>query len=130
MTVSDPIADLIVRIKNGIAAEHKYVDCPLSKQKVALLSVLKELGFINDFIINEELRLLRVYLRYGMNRHSRISTLRRLSSPGRRLYVTADTIPYVKNRKGDVIVSTSQGVISGSEARKRRIGGEIICSVS
>ncbi|NBU62199.1 MAG: 30S ribosomal protein S8 [Chlamydiae bacterium] len=55
MTVSDPIADLIVRIKNGIAAEHKYVDCPLSKQKVAILSVLKELGFINDFIINEEL---------------------------------------------------------------------------
>ncbi|NDE63129.1 MAG: 30S ribosomal protein S8 [Chlamydiae bacterium] len=65
MTVSDPIADLIVRIKNGIAAEHKYVDCPLSKQKVAILAVLKELGFINDYVVNEELRLVRVYLRYA-----------------------------------------------------------------
>lgn len=130
MTVSDPIADLIVRIKNGIAAEHKYVDCPLSKQKVAILAVLKELGFINDYVVNEELRLVRIYLRYGLNRKSRISHFRRLSSPGRRLYVTADNIPYVKTRKGDVIVSTSQGVFSGNDARKKGIGGEIICSVS
>jgi small subunit ribosomal protein S8 len=130
MSVSDPIADLIVRVKNGIAAEHKYVDCPLSKQKVAILSVLKELGFINDFVINEELRLVRVYLRYGVNRKPRISAFRRLSSPGRRLYVTADSIPYIKNRMGDVIISTSQGVVSGSQARKMGIGGEIICSVS
>ncbi|MFZ4772433.1 MAG: 30S ribosomal protein S8 [Chlamydiia bacterium] len=130
MTVSDPIADLIVRIKNGIAAVHKYVDCPLSKQKVAILTVLKDLGYINDFIINEELRLLRVYIRYGANRKSRISAFRRLSSPGRRLYVTADSIPYIKNRKGEVLLSTSSGVICGTEARNKRIGGEIICSVS
>ncbi len=129
MTVSDPIADLIVRIKNGIAAEHKYTDCPLSKAKVAILVVLKDLGFINDFIINEELKLVRIYLRYGVNRKPRISALRRLSSPGRRLYVTADAIPYIKNKKGDVILSTSNGVLSGSEARNKRIGGEIICSV-
>ena len=123
MTVSDPIADLIVRIKNGIAALHKYVDCPLSKQKIAILAVLKDLGYINDYLINEELRLVRIYLRYGVNRKSRISAFRRLSSPGRRLYVTAESIPYIKNRKGDVILSTSTGVLSGSEARRKRVGG-------
>lgn len=130
MATSDPIADLLVRIRNGGTAEHKYVDVPLSKLKLAILERLQEEGYIIRYIVNEEKRLIRVYLKYNKDRKARIQILRRLSSPGRRIYVTADQIPYVKSGFGDVIISTSKGIMTGRNARQSKLGGELICSVA
>jgi small subunit ribosomal protein S8 len=129
--VSDPIADMLARIRNGSMAEHEKVDVPASRLKVRLAEVLKEEGFIKNFRLIEDRRqgVLRVYLKYGPGQERVISGLRRVSKPGRRLYVTAERIPSVLGGIGVAILSTPRGVLTDRESRRQRVGGEVLCYV-
>ena len=128
---SDPIADLLTRIRNASRAEHEKVDIPASKLKIRIAEVLKEEGFIKNFRVLEDSKqnMLRVYLKYGAVNERMISGLVRVSTPGRRVYVTHDRIPNVLGGMGLAIVSTSRGVVTDREARKQKIGGEVLAYV-
>jgi len=129
--VTDPVADLLTRIRNGSLAEHEKVDIPSSKLKVRLAEILKEEGFIKNFRLIEDKRqgVLRVYLKYGPGQERVISGLRRVSKPGKRLYVGADRIPTVLGGMGVAILSTPRGVLTDRESRKAKVGGEVLCYV-
>ncbi|MCC6277527.1 MAG: 30S ribosomal protein S8 [Oligoflexia bacterium] len=127
----DPIADFLTRIRNSSEAKHEKVDIPLSKIKEGIANILKTEGFIKDFRVvrGQKQGLMRVYLRYDDKGQPVITQLKRISRPGLRRYVRSDEIPNVRNGFGSAIVSTSQGVLSGKEAKEKGIGGEILCSV-
>ena len=129
--VTDPVADMLARIRNGSLAEHEKVDIPSSKLRVRLAEILKEEGFIKNFRLIEDKRqgVLRVYLKYGPGQERVISGLRRVSKPGKRLYVGADRIPSVLGGMGVAILSTPQGVLTDRESRKAKVGGEVLCYV-
>jgi small subunit ribosomal protein S8 len=129
--VTDPVADMLARIRNGSLAEHEKVDIPSSKLKVRLAEILKEEGFIKNFRLIEDKRqgVLRVYLKYGPGQERVISGLRRVSKPGKRLYVGADRIPSVLGGMGVAILSTPRGVLTDRESRKAKVGGEVLCYV-
>ena len=129
--VTDPVADMLARIRNGSLAEHEKVDIPSSRLKVRLAEILKEEGFIKNFRLIEDKRqgVLRIYLKYGPGQERVISGLRRVSKPGRRLYVGADRIPSVLGGMGVAILSTPQGVLTDRESRKAKVGGEVLCYV-
>lgn len=130
-TVTDPIADMLTRIRNSSMAEHEKVDIPASKLKVRLAELLKEEGFIKNFRLIEDRKqgILRVYLKYGPGQERVITGLRRVSKPGRRLYVGADKIPSVLGGIGVAILSTPRGVLTDRESRRLRVGGEVLCYV-
>jgi small subunit ribosomal protein S8 len=129
--VTDPVADMLTRIRNGSLAEHEKVDIPCSKLRVRLAEILKEEGFIKNFRLIEDKRqgVLRVYLKYGPGQERVISGLRRVSKPGKRLYVGADRIPSVLGGMGVAILSTPRGVLTDRESRKAKVGGEVLCYV-
>ena len=128
---SDPIADLLTRIRNASRAEHEKVDIPASKLKVRLAELLKEEGFIKNYRVLEDEKqgTLRVYLKYGPGNEKMISGLVRVSTPGRRIYVKHDKIPSILAGMGLAIVSTSRGVVTDREARKQKMGGEVLAYV-
>ncbi len=130
--VTDPIADMLTRIRNGIRARHQRVEMPSSKLKVEVARILKEEGYIASFKVSEEAKkkTLRIVLRYGPEGDSVISTIGRVSSPGRRVYVGSREIPRVMGDLGVNIVTTPRGVMTGKNARKSGVGGEILCSIS
>jgi small subunit ribosomal protein S8 len=129
--VTDPVADMLARIRNGSVAEHEKVDIPSSKLRVRLAEILKEEGFIKNFRLIEDKRqgVLRIYLKYGPGQERVISGLRRVSKPGRRRYVGADRIPSVLGGMGVAILSTPRGVLTDRESRKAKVGGEVLCYV-
>ena len=129
--VTDPIADMLARIRNGSGAEHEKVDIPASRLKVRIAEILREEGFIKNYRLIEDRRqgVLRIYLKYGPGQERVISGLRRVSRPGRRLYVTADRIPSVLGGMGVAILSTPRGVLTDRDSRKVRVGGEVLCYV-
>lgn len=128
---SDPIADLLTRIRNGSRAEHEKVDIPSSKIKVRVAEILKDEGFIKNFRVLDDTKqgMLRVYLKYGPGNEKVISGLVRVSTPGRRIYVTHDKIPSILGGMGVTLVSTSRGVLTDRDARKERVGGEVLAYV-
>jgi small subunit ribosomal protein S8 len=128
---SDPIADLLTRIRNGSRAEHEKVDIPSSKLKVRVAEILKDEGFIKNFRVLDDTKqgTLRVYLKYGPGNEKIISGLVRVSTPGRRVYVTHDKIPTILGGMGVTLVSTSRGVLTDRDARKERVGGEVLAYV-
>jgi len=128
---SDPIADLLTRIRNASNAEHEKVDIPSSKLKVRIAELLKDEGFIKNFRILDDAKqnTLRVYLKYGTGNEKMISGLVRVSTPGRRVYVAHDKIPTILGGMGVALVSTSRGVVSDREARKQKVGGEVLAFV-
>jgi small subunit ribosomal protein S8 len=128
---SDPIADLLTRIRNGSRAEHEKVDVPSSKLKVRVVEILKEEGFIKNFRVldDDKQGTLRVYLKYGAGNEKVISGLVRVSTPGRRVYVTHDKIPSILGGMGVALVSTSRGVLTDRDARKEHVGGEVLAYV-
>jgi small subunit ribosomal protein S8 len=130
-TVTDPIADMLARIRNCGMAEQEKVDIPSSRLKVRIAELLKEEGFIKNFRVIEDRKqgTLRVYLKYGPGQERVITGLRRVSKPGRRLYVGADRIPNVLGGMGMAILSTPRGVLPDREARRLRVGGEVLCYV-
>ncbi|MBI2878336.1 MAG: 30S ribosomal protein S8 [Candidatus Rokubacteria bacterium] len=131
MPVTDPVADMLIRIKNASMAEHEKVDVPASKLKVRIAEILKEEGFIKNFRLIEDRKqgILRIYLKYGPGNERAISGLARVSKPGRRLYVGADKVPSVLGGMGVVILSTSRGLLTDRGARKAKTGGEVLCYV-
>ena len=128
---SDPIADLLTRIRNASRAEHEKVDIPSSRLKVRIAELLKEEGFIKNFRVLEDDKqsMLRVYLKYGPANEKMITGLVRVSTPGRRVYVTHDKVPSILAGMGVAIVSTSRGVVSDRDARKQKVGGEVLAYV-
>ena len=133
MTMTDPMADMLTRLRNANQAMHEGVSMPSSKQKVALADVLKAEGYIADYKVGEAQRglgmELTIQLKYSPERERVISGLQRVSKPGLRIYRKSDTIPRVLGGLGVAVVSTSRGLMSDREARRRRIGGEILCYV-
>ncbi|MDO3379089.1 30S ribosomal protein S8 [Geoalkalibacter halelectricus] len=131
MSMTDPIADLLTRIRNAGRARHPKLDLPSSNVKVAIVEALKELGYIKNYkvITDDKQGILRVYLKYDDSNTHVIHEIKRVSSPGRRVYVGNEKIPRVKNGLGAAIISTSQGVLSDSAAREAKIGGELICTI-
>ena len=130
MSLSDPIGDMIARVKNAQARNHKKVELPSSNFKSKIAGILKNEGFIKDFkIIDENSKpLLTLELKYHSG-NPVISNFERVSKPGRRIFSSADSLPKINNGLGIAIVSTPKGVMTDGDARKQRVGGEIICKV-
>ena len=129
--MTDPIADMLARIRNAALARHERAEMPHSKLKEHLAGVLKGEGFIDDVRVSEGEgpKVLTLVLRYGRDRQSAIDGVRRISAPGRRVYVRHDRIPRVRSGMGVSILSTSRGVMTDKEARRQRIGGELLCEI-
>jgi small subunit ribosomal protein S8 len=129
--MSDPVADLLTRIRNASRAEHEKVDIPASKLKMRITDLLKEEGFIKNYRLIEDDKqgTLRVYLKYGAGNEKMISGLVRVSRPGRRVYVRKDKIPSILGGMGVAILSTSRGVMTDRESRKQQLGGEVLAYV-
>ena len=129
--MTDPIADMLARIRNAVAAKHSRVDVPASKLKLEIARILKEEGYINNFVVKGEgaKKMVRIFLRYDARGTSSITYLQRVSRPGRRVYVGSHQIPRVLGGYGINIVSTSRGLMSGKAARKENIGGEVLAEV-
>jgi small subunit ribosomal protein S8 len=129
--MTDPIADMLTRIRNAYAAKHQKVDVPVSNIKMEIARILREEGFINNYkVIGEGARRnIRLYLRYGPKGEQVMSKLERVSRPGCRVYVSSTTIPSVLGGLGINILSTSRGVMSDKRARREKVGGEILCRV-
>ena len=130
--MTDPIADMLARIRNAVAAKHSRVDVPASKLKLEIARILKEEGYISNFKPAEEEghKVLRIYLKYGTNNEAAISNVERVSRPGLRIYKGKDDIPRVMNGLGIAIVSTSRGLMTDRKARATGVGGEVICIVA
>ncbi len=131
MTVNDPIADMLTRIRNANKGAKESVEMPASKMKVEIARLLKEEGYINDYALlrGKSFDSIVVDLKYGKDRQKVISGLRRISKPGRRVYTSKDDIPKVLGGLGVAVLSTSKGLMSGRDAEKQRIGGEVVCFV-
>ncbi len=131
MVMTDPIADLLTRIRNANMVRHEKLEVPASKMKKDVADILKRDGFIRDveFIEDNKQGILRIFLKYGANNERVITGIKRISKPGLRVYAKAGDVPRVLNGLGIAIVSTSQGVISDKEARAKKIGGEVIAYV-
>ncbi len=129
MAFNDPIAELLTKIRNAKGAQHRYVDLSFSKMKVKILEILKNHGFIENFLVNEEKHKIRVFLRYTKSRESVVHGLDRVSRSGLRRYIGYDRIPRVFNGMGIAIMSTPKGVIDGETARNLKVGGELLCTV-
>jgi small subunit ribosomal protein S8 len=131
MTMTDPVADMLTRIRNALNASHEVADVPLSKFKLGIAKILKSEGFIKNFkIINEENRkLIRFFLKYNEDGSSVIEGLKRVSRVGRRVYAGKDDLPRVLGGYGVSIITTSRGIMTEKEARQAGLGGEVLCSV-
>jgi len=129
--VTDPIADMLTRIRNAIMVNHEQVELPGSRLKRAVAQILKEEGFIRDFewIDDGKQGVIKVYLKYGPNRTKVITGLKRISKPGLRVYVKSDAVPKVLGGLGLAILSTSKGIMTDKTARKEKVGGEVLCYI-
>ena len=129
--ITDPIADMLVRIHNGLRAKHQKVDMPASKLKMEIARILKEEGFIASFKVSEEekKKTLRIYLKYGPSKESVITGMRRVSRPGCRVYFRREEIKPVWGGLGVSILTTPRGVMTGRGARRARVGGEVLCEI-
>lgn len=131
MSVTDPIADMLTKVRNASVAKFEKVDIPASKLKVEIAKILKNEGYIKTFkkISQDGLNQIRIYLKYDDGNRSVIHGIQRLSKPGRRVYTGYKDMPRVINGYGTLIVTTSQGVITGRKAAEKKVGGELICSI-
>ena len=131
MKLTDPVADMLARIRNAASARHQKVDIPASKLKAEIARILKEEGYIANYKLTEEEghKVIRVYLKYGSNNEAAISNLARVSRPGCRVYVRRREIPRVLGGLGINILTTPRGVMTGRQARKEGLGGELLCEV-
>jgi small subunit ribosomal protein S8 len=129
--MTDPVADLLTRIRNALVAKHDRVDVPASRLKVAIVRILKDEGFIKNYKVSRDTRqgVIRVFLKYTEANNPVIQGLTRVSKPGRRVYQKADDIEPVLSGLGILIVSTSHGVMTDKEARRHNLGGESICEI-
>ena len=131
MTMTDPIADMLTRIRNANMVRHEKLEFPASKVKKEIAEILKREGFVRDveYVEDNKQGIIRIFLKYGSNNERVITGLKRISKPGLRVYAKADEVPRVLNGLGIAIVSTSQGVFSDKEARAKQTGGEVLAYV-
>jgi len=131
MTMTDPVADMLTRIRNANQAGHQIVEVPASKMKKSIASILKEEGYIDDFKFEDDGKqgVIKINMKYAPGKMRVISELRRISKPGLKVYVKADDVPRVLGGLGIAIISTSKGVVSDKDARRIGVGGEVICYV-
>jgi small subunit ribosomal protein S8 len=129
--MTDPVADMLARIRNAVGAKHSRVDIPASRLKLEIARILKEEGYVNNFVVKGERakRVIRIFLRYDARGTSSITHLNRVSRPGRRVYVGSHEIPRVLGGYGISIVSTSRGLMSSKTARRENVGGELLAEV-
>ncbi len=131
MSMTDPIADMLTRIRNANRAGHERVEIPGSRLKLEIARILREDGFIRNYRLIDDRKqgILRIYLKYGENLEKVITDLKRISKPGRRVYVGIANIPRVYGNLGTAVLSTSQGVLTDLQCRKAKVGGEVLCYV-
>lgn len=131
MSMTDPLADMLTRIRNAGMVKFEIVEMPLSKVKTGVAAILKKEGFINDYqVLDKDTQgVLRIEMKYDQNNERIITNLKRVSKPGRRVYVKHDQIPKVMSGLGIAIISTSKGIFTDKEARAMKIGGELLCEV-
>lgn len=131
MVMTDPIADMLTRIRNANMVKHEKLELPASTMKKEIADILKREGFVSDYELVEDNKqgILRIFLKYGVNEERVITGIKRISKPGRRVYAKATEVPRVLNGLGIAIVSTSKGVLSDKEARAQAVGGEVIAYV-
>ncbi len=131
MMITDPIADMLTRIRNALVAKHDSVEVPLSKMKKAIADILTEEGFINGYeVVEGEVQsVMKVNLKYGPNNEKVISGIKRISKPGLRVYANSEKLPVVLNGLGIAIISTSKGIMTDKKARAAHIGGEVLAYV-
>jgi len=129
MSFNDPIAELLTKIRNAKGAQHRFVDLSHSKCKIKILEIFKNQGFIENFLVNEEMHKIRVFLRYTKDRSSVLNNLQRVSTCGLRRYIGYKDIPRVFNGMGIAILSTPKGILDGETARSLKVGGEFLCTV-
>ncbi|MFC2281699.1 MAG: 30S ribosomal protein S8 [Treponema socranskii subsp. buccale] len=131
MSASDPVADMLTKVRNAVAVRHEKVDVPTSKLKLEIVKILKTEGYIKNFkkVQEEGKNVIRIFLKYDGQNNSVIHGLKRISTPGRRVYSGFKDLPRVYNGYGTLIVSTSAGVTTGKKATEKMVGGELICTV-
>lgn len=132
MTMSDPIADMLTRIRNGNTAKHDFVSVPSSKMKLAVIDILVQEGYVKGYkVVNDgAFKAIRVELKYGKNKNEKvISGIKKISKPGLRVYAGKDELPSVLGGLGTAIISTNKGVVTDKEARKQQVGGEVIAFI-
>ena len=130
MIMTDPIADMLTRIRNGLQARHEVVEVPANKEKIEIARILKEEGFITEYSVSGDVKkTITVTLKYGPNNEKVINGLKRVSKPGFRVYAKVDEVPRVLNGLGIAIVSTSHGLMTDKDARAKHVGGEVIAYV-
>ena len=130
MVMTDPIADMLTRIRNGLAAKHETVTMPSSKEKAAIAKILLDEGYINGYKVEGDTKkTLTIDLKYGKNGEKVISGLRRISKPGLRVYAKVENLPRVLNGLGTALISTSGGMMTDRDARKKNMGGEVIAYI-
>lgn len=131
MSVSDPIADMLTKVRNAVTARHEKVDVPTSKLKLEIVKILKTEGYIKNFkkVTQDNINVIRIFLKYDDKNAPVIHGIKKVSTPGRRVYSGYKDLPRVYNGYGTVIVSTSAGVTTGRKAAEKMVGGELICTV-
>ena len=131
MLITDPIADMLTRIRNALVAKHESVDVPASNMKLAIAEILLNEGYIKSYTVSDEgvEKMMNIVLKYGPNRQRVITGLRRISKPGLRVYARKDKLPKVLNGLGIAIISTSRGIMTDREARKQGVGGEVLAYI-
>lgn len=131
MVMTDPIADLLTRVRNANLVYHEKLEVPASKMKKAITDIFKSEGYIKDFeyIDDGKQGIIRIYLKYGPNKEKVITGLKRISKPGLRVYAKKDEVPRVLGGLGTAVISTSQGIMADKDARKQGLGGEVICYI-
>ena len=131
MSVTDPIADMLTRIRNATTAKHESVQIPASRVKLAIAKILKEEGFVRDYelVKDSQNRMMRVWLRYTGKKEPVLTGLKRVSKPGLRVYAGSRQMPRVLGGLGVAIVSTPQGIMTAQQARRQNVGGEVLCYV-
>jgi len=131
MTLTDPIADMLTRIRNAGMVRKREVDIPSSKMKAAIAKILKQEGYIKNYKVIDDKKqgILKIFLKYTEDKKNSISGLQRVSKPGCRIYCNKDSVPKVLNGLGVVIISTSKGVFSGKDCEEMGLGGEVVCQI-
>ena len=131
MLITDPIADMLTRIRNALVAKHETVDVPASNMKLAIAEILLNEGYIKSYSVNEEgvEKMMNIVLKYGPNHQRVITGLKRVSKPGLRVYARKDRLPKVLNGLGIAIISTAKGIMTDREARKQGVGGEVLAYI-
>ena len=131
MLITDPIADMLTRIRNALVAKHETVDVPASNMKLAIAEILLNEGYIKSYTVSDEgvEKMMNIVLKYGPNRQRVITGLKRVSKPGLRVYARKDRLPKVLNGLGIAIISTSRGIMTDREARKEGVGGEVLAYI-